>query len=153
MSMRSSPSHEPVPIPPMHAPRGRGLRRKEDSTNLRPQENGAPRSRRPPPRVESTQPRDTSPESSSGEETAGEERFDDTLEAEEEQWVNGESAEVEADEGEWVDENEDGDDDLLQLEYHPSFVSRTEKRRRRWETRWDALAQAVNIYSPYLFAA
>ncbi|KAJ3477993.1 hypothetical protein NLI96_g10072 [Meripilus lineatus] len=143
MSMRSSPSHEPIPMPSSQYPRGRGIRRKGESTNLRAQPSGAARRLRLPPRVESTQPRDTSPETSSGEETAGEERYEDQLAQVEESWANGNAVEVEGDEGEWVDENEDDvDDDLLQLEYHPSYVGRIEKRRRRWETRWDALAQA-----------
>jgi hypothetical protein len=47
----------------------------------------------------------------------------------------------------WVDEEDEGDgEDLLELEYHPTFVSNVEKRRRRWETRWDALVQAVSIF-------
>jgi hypothetical protein len=44
---------------------------------------------------------------------------------------------------EWVDEDEDGKDDLLDLEYHPNYVNNIEKRRRRWDTRWEALQQAV----------
>lgn len=145
MSMRSSPSHEPLPLPTIPS-RGRVLRKKDPPSNLHSQVNGI--RRRPPPRVESTQPRDTSPETSSGDETAGEERYDNQVVTEEDGWVNGDVGEV-ADDGEWVDENEDGDDDYLQLEYHPSFVSRTEKRRRRWETRWDALTQAVSFRLAY----
>ncbi|THU91588.1 hypothetical protein K435DRAFT_780633 [Dendrothele bispora CBS 962.96] len=150
--------------------------------------------RKPPPRVESTQPRDTSPEplgssSDSGEETAGEGQF---AIMDEGNWVNGgpsvpgvsngkvvslsapttpmnivvpqplpttvpipivdESTiatlgEVEAGGGghsnDWVDEDEyDDEDDLLELEYHPSFVSNVDKRRRRWENKWEALNQA-----------
>jgi len=115
--------------------RGRGLKRRERSVNLRT--HVAP-GRKPPPRVESTQPRETSPEpSSSGEETAGEERYEVP---EEGNWVNGI---VHDDSGDWIDEEDEGDeDDLLELEYHPSFVSNVEKRRRRWETRWEALIQA-----------
>ncbi|KAG1761129.1 hypothetical protein EV702DRAFT_1202305 [Suillus placidus] len=79
-----------------------------------------------PPYVNSTQPRDTSPEPcSSGEETAGEERFEV---AEERNWVNG----MVPDDGtEWVDEDEDEKDDLLDLEYHLNDVNNIEKRRRR----------------------
>jgi hypothetical protein len=99
----------------------------------------------PPPRVESTQPRETTPElSSSGEETstAGgpEERF---RVPEEGNWVNGASAD---DSGDWVDEDDEEEEDLLDLEYHPSYVSNVEKRRRRWETRWEALIQAVSFW-------
>jgi hypothetical protein len=65
-SMHSSPSHQPVPLLPLS--RGlRGLRRRERSQDLRRRAEV-----RPPPRVESTQPRDTSPELPSGEETAAE---------------------------------------------------------------------------------
>ncbi|OBZ65498.1 hypothetical protein A0H81_14615 [Grifola frondosa] len=158
MSMRSSPSHEPLhlPMPPM---RGRGLRRRDPAPNLRVQQmNG--RRVKPPPRVDSTQPRETSPEPSSGEETAGEERFVDQYVRELEgggnidaEWNghgngngngngNGLSPQA-AEEGEWVDEEEEGEgDDLLELEFHPSFVSNPRRRRRRFDTRWDALVQA-----------
>ncbi|EED77252.1 predicted protein [Postia placenta Mad-698-R] len=154
MSIRSSPSHEPVQLPP--PPPMRGKRREPaPQAGLR-----AARRMKPPPRVESTQPRETSPEpsSGSGEETAGEERFVDRYiqdgSAEAGEWGgtgNGSgtsgtavsSEQVEEDDGEWVDEEEEGEEeDLLQLEYHPSYVSNPQKRRRRWENRWDALMQA-----------
>jgi hypothetical protein len=91
-----------------------------------------------PPRVNSAQPQDTSPEPySSGVETAGEERFEVD---EEWRWVNG----VVPDDGtEWVDEDEDEKDDLLDFEYHRNYANNIEKRRRRWDTRWEALQQAV----------
>ncbi|TFK35068.1 hypothetical protein BDQ12DRAFT_612424 [Crucibulum laeve] len=134
ISMQSSPSHEPVPLPPPPPV----VMKKKDHLGLRRHSS----SRKPPPRVESTQPRETSPEpSSSGEETAGEEHF---AIREEPQWVNGPSPVVaEDDSADWIDEDEDGDDDdLLELEYHPVFVSNVEKRRRRWEIGWDNLVQA-----------
>jgi hypothetical protein len=57
---------------------------------------------------------------------------------------------VHDDSTEWVDEDTTGDeDDLLELEYHPSFVSNIEKRRRRWETRWEALVEAVSQSIPF----
>lgn len=136
MSLQSSPSHEPVALPtppPMVGVKKKpGLRRHLSN-------------RKPPPRVESTQPRETSPEpSSSGEETAGEERF---AVVEEGNWVNGTAAPVVVtDDSDWIDEDDD-DDDLLELEYHPSFVSNVEKRRRRWEIGWEALTQAVSLTS------
>ncbi|KAI5997334.1 hypothetical protein EDC04DRAFT_2909643 [Pisolithus marmoratus] len=137
MSMRSSPSHQPVSLP-VRSSRGRGLKRREKSVNLRKavaSENARGDKVQPPPRVESTQPRDTSPEPySSGEETAGEERYDVHEEA---AWVSGDA---DAD-GEWVDEGED-DRELLYLDYHPTFISNVEKRRRKWEARWEALQQA-----------
>ncbi|KAH7881846.1 hypothetical protein F5I97DRAFT_2069387 [Phlebopus sp. FC_14] len=133
MSLQSSPSHQPVSLP-FPASRGRGLKRREKSTNLRTPGTAQPKMK-PPPRVDSTQPRDTSPEPySSGEETAGE-KYEVHEEA---AWVNGDG--VDAD-GEWVDE-EDSKEELLDLEYHPNYISNVEKRRRRWDTRWDALQQA-----------
>ncbi|EEB91851.1 hypothetical protein MPER_09725 [Moniliophthora perniciosa FA553] len=137
-TQRSSPSHEPIDLP---APPQIGLRKKAHTVNLRARST----IRKPPPRVDSTQPRDTSPEPSSGEETAGEEHYAAT---EEGSWVNGNTSAVtptleEDDDSEWVDEDwDDDEDDLLELEYHPSFVNNNEKRRRRFETRWDALMQA-----------
>ncbi|KAJ7579289.1 hypothetical protein C8J56DRAFT_965348 [Mycena floridula] len=45
--------------------------------------------------------------------------------------------------GEWIDEDEEEDEeDLLELEFHPSYVNNVEKRRRRWETKWDSLLQS-----------
>ncbi|KAJ6579562.1 hypothetical protein DFH09DRAFT_913234 [Mycena vulgaris] len=133
-SMQSSPSHEPVAraIPPTV-----GVRRKEQSARLQVA------ARKPPPRVESTQPRSTPSPDSSGEETAGEpedaQRF---AVPEEGTWV---APILDASDADWVDEEDDGDEeDLLELEYHPTFVSNVEKRRRRWETRWDTLVQAFN---------
>ncbi|KAH9068291.1 hypothetical protein EDB83DRAFT_2378183 [Lactarius deliciosus] len=149
-SMRSSPSHQPVPLPPLS--RGnRGLRHREHSQDLRRRAKV-----RPPPRVESTQPRDTSPELSSGEETAGEStkvgeqsepqrfaprpaRWDESADDEDE---------ADADDGEWIDEDvgiEGGvADDLLQLEFHTDYVGNPEKRRRRWKLRWEALLRAFH---------
>jgi len=119
--------------------------------------------------VDSTQPRETSPEPSSGEETAGEERLvDQYARTAETGWAHAEqngnghangngngvangnsTANGEGmpsrpdDEGEWVDEEEEGEEeDLLDLEFHPSFVNNPQKRRRRWDTRWDALIAA-----------
>lgn len=138
MSLQSSPSHQPVALP--FPSRGRNLKRREKSINLRTP-GTAKQKVKPPPRVESTQPRDTSPEPySSGEETAGEERYVH----EEAAWVDGEN---EDGDGEWVDE-EDDKEELLDLEYHPNYISNVEKRRRRWDTRWDALQQAVRYTLP-----
>jgi hypothetical protein len=134
MSLQSSPSHEPVALPT--PPPMVGVKKKPGTLrrNLS--------NRKPPPRVESTQPRETSPEpSSSGEETAGEEHFA----VDEGSWVNGATTAVAVtDDSDWIDEDDD-DEDLLELEYHPGFVSNVEKRRRRWEIGWEALTQAVRI--------
>ncbi|KAF8665729.1 hypothetical protein AX16_000177 [Volvariella volvacea WC 439] len=176
-SIASSPSHEPVPLPV--PPK----KKKDKSQDLRRQ---TLMPRKPPPRVQSTQPRDTSPElSSSGEETAGEEdhhrgrsasRTEEyahpltdgedsgggtgdggsTVAATEQyDWLTGPGQHDEpsiqitvmgSDDdggiGEWVDEEDDDDSDLLELEYHPSFVKPMEKRRRKWEVGWEALCQA-----------
>ncbi|KAH0839334.1 hypothetical protein J3R83DRAFT_16 [Lanmaoa asiatica] len=137
MSLQSSPSHQPVSLP-FSTSRGRGLKRREKSSNLRTPASGMKQKVvKPPPRVESTQPRDTSPEPySSGEETAGE-----GFEVHEEPaWVNGDGYD-DGDDTEWVDEEGDKDE-LLDLEYHPSFISNMEKRRRKWDSRWEALQQA-----------
>ncbi|KAJ7165586.1 hypothetical protein C8R43DRAFT_878493 [Mycena crocata] len=134
-SLQSSPSHEPValPIPPTV-----GVR-KRDKPALTRQVSA----RKPPPRVDSTQPRSTPEPDSSGEETAGEPEF---AVPEEGSWVAAPVLDpLAASEADWVDEDDDGDEeDLLELEYHPTFVSNVEKRRRRWETRWDTLVQAFN---------
>lgn len=138
MSIQSSPSHQPVSLP-FPTGRGRGsVKRRQGSADLRVQ--NVKRKIKPPPRVESTQPRDTSPEPySSGEETAGEERFEV---GEEGNWVNG-TMPPDDDGTEWVDEDEEDKDELLDLEYHPNYVNNIEKRRRRWDMRWEALQQAV----------
>lgn len=146
MSLQSSPSHQPVSLP-FPASRGRGLKRREKSSSLRMPVSGAKQKVvKPPPRVESTQPRDTSPEPySSGEETAGE-----GYEVHEEPaWVNGDEY-GDGDDTEWIDEEGDKDE-LIDLEYHPSFISHMEKRRRKWDMRWEALQQAVRcppVYNP-----
>ena len=163
-SIRSSPSHEPVSLPPPPM-RGRGPRRQNG--HMHPQQTARPHRRvKPPPRVDSTQPRETSPEPSSGEETAGEERFIDPYVREYQAGVNGkdnlaaEWDETEMtpqgdDDGEWVDEEEEGEEeDLLDLEFHPTYVSNPQKRRRRFDTRWDALIQAVSTFwMSYAFAS
>jgi hypothetical protein len=123
MSLQSSPSHQPVSLP-FPASRGRGLKRREKSSNLRtPAAGTKQKAVKPPPRVESTQPRDTSPEPySSGEETAGE-----GYEVHEEPaLVNGDEYD-DVDDSEWIDEEGDKDE-LLDLEYHPSFISNMEKK-------------------------
>ncbi|KIL55955.1 hypothetical protein M378DRAFT_17500 [Amanita muscaria Koide BX008] len=130
MSMQSSPSHEPVPLPsrlPSHLTESK-LRREASGLVSPP--------RKPPPRVENTQPRDTSPgPSSSGKETAGEDSYpipQSRYQGYDERWagaivpIGGEEAD---DDG--VDEDEEVDlDDLLELEYHSSYA------RRRWEIGW-----------------
>ncbi|KAF9780042.1 hypothetical protein BJ322DRAFT_1012478 [Thelephora terrestris] len=146
MSLRSSPSHEPVqlPLPPSMAkvPQSK-LRKRERSVNLkavqeRLMNGGRSRSKLVPPRVDSTQPRDTSPEMTDpGEETAGEEDVADAV-----QEIAGDID----DDADWIDQDEEEDDgnDLLDLPYHPSYVRDDNKRRRRWENKWEALTEAFN---------
>lgn len=177
MSMQSSPSHEPVPLP--KGPGGGGARkagagagggagraqvrggsklRREARAHSHSRSRSVSPTRKPPPRVESTQPRDTSPEpSSSGEETAGEESYatppahyvaaavngyDERLGGAAVMPIGGDEDDDEAD---WLDEDEEVDpEDLLELEYHPTYVRMAEKRRRRWEIGWEALTQTVS---------
>ncbi|OAX31742.1 hypothetical protein K503DRAFT_54649 [Rhizopogon vinicolor AM-OR11-026] len=115
-SIQSSPSHQPVTLPlPFPTGGGRGsVKRRQASSDLRVQRESVKRKIKPPPRVESTQPRDTSPEPySSGEGTAtGEEQFEVT---EEGNWVNGTMAPDHDEDrmgAEWVDE--DDKDDLIE---------------------------------------
>jgi hypothetical protein len=102
--------------------------------------------------VESTQPRSTPEPESSGEETAGEpeDAAPRIAVTEEGHWVGLPVLDLaSAADADWVDEEDEGDEeDLLELEYHPTFVSNVEKRRRRWETRWEALIQAVSTLLP-----
>ena len=146
-SIHSSPSHQPIalPIPPNFSTKkkDRSLHQKRQSYN-----------RKPPPRVQSTQPRETSPElSSSGEETAGDERLNSATEPPSDETAvhpppstTDVATEVD-DNGDWVDEDEDDDyEDLIDLEYHPAFVKNISKRRRKWEVGWENLIQAVSFH-------
>jgi hypothetical protein len=177
MSLRSSPSHEPVhlPLPPSMAKNTLSkLRKREKSVGLKAAQErlmngGRSRSKLVPPRVDSTQPRDTSPEMSDpGEETAGEE-VHIHVEGDTDKWdgngINGVGKEVEVkdvvdavqeitgdvdDDADWIDQDEEDDDgnDLLDLPYHPSYVRDENKRRRRWENKWEALTEAVRFPGP-----
>jgi len=148
-SIHSSPSHQPIalPIPPNFS-----TRKKDRSLYLKRQSYN----RKPPPRVESTQPRETSPElSSSGEETAGDERLYSAVDLDP---PSGEPPVIPSpsttdvatesdDNGDWVDDDEDDDyEDLIDLEYHPAFVKNISKRRRKWEVGWENLIQAVGSF-------
>ena len=160
-SLHSSPSHQPIPLPiPPHF----GAKKRDKFLNGRKQSYG----RKPPPRVQSTQPRDTSPElSSSGEETAGDDRVNPAPDVEpqstNEQGVSFtpttdipiteipiEDLDEDAD---WVDEDDEDDyDDLIDLEYHPSFIKNVSKRRRKWEVGWENLIQAASFVNYLLFS-
>jgi len=117
-----------------------------------------------PPRVDSTQPRDTSPEMSGDDEEIAGKEDRARVEGDTDQWgVNGvnwvgkgvvvedQMGEVQEitgdydDDEDWIDEDEEGNgNDLLYLLYHPSYV-RDENKRRRWENKWEALAEAVRF--------
>ncbi|KAF5322655.1 hypothetical protein D9619_001281 [Psilocybe cf. subviscida] len=138
-SITSSPSHKPIELS------FTGFRGRKERPPASRSRQAYPR--QPPPRVESTQPRETSPElSSSGEETAGDDRPDTAMESHIDETPHVESAipiESDDDNGEWVDEDEEDDyEDLIDLEYHPSFVKNISKRRRKWEVGWENLIQA-----------
>ena len=144
-STRSSPSHEPVPLPPFSGGY-RGRPRRERSRDLRRQSKT-----RPPRRIESTEPRDTSPELLSGEEAPGESREGVRHHSAHRPARWDESADDEdnadADDGEWIDEDvgvEGAADDLLQLEFDPDYINDPKKRRRSWELRWEALLRDVS---------
>ncbi|KAH9483255.1 hypothetical protein JR316_0005359 [Psilocybe cubensis] len=153
-SIRSSPSHQPIvlPVPPSFT-----MRKKDRDRAMHARRQAY--ARKPPPRVESTQPRETSPElSSSGEETAGEDRYSVVapqlgITINKDNVVNDPlpfpvsamtpPVNDEDDAGEWIDEDDDDDyEDLIDLEYHPTFVKNITKRRRKWEVGWENLIQA-----------
>ncbi|KXN91144.1 hypothetical protein AN958_02828 [Leucoagaricus sp. SymC.cos] len=143
-SMQSSPGLDRGEAPPIPPPSVfRSKKKQQGTSNLRKE---VP-AQVIPPRVQSTQPRDTSPEpSTSGEETAGEDDYA-VPNPNRSSWGNGAVPDrgiVEDDgDGDWVDEDEEPDeDDFLELEYHPSYVKSVNKRRRRWEIRWEALLEA-----------
>ncbi|KAN0132937.1 hypothetical protein V8E53_009302, partial [Lactarius tabidus] len=136
-SMRSSPSHQPVPLPFLS--RGNhGLRRREHSQDLRRRAKV-----RLPPRVENTQPRDTSPELSSGEETAGEFKAGEHS-SDPQRYAPRPAQWDESADDEDVGGMEGVADDLLQLEFHTDYVGNPEKRRRRWKLRWEALRRGFH---------
>ena len=112
-------------------------------------------------RPASTQPRDTSPEpsssGSSGEETALESHIHESDHEEDDSTTDqvevdgslpgkgkgvASGSEI-AGEDEWVDVSDDDGEDLLGIEFHPEFIGQPEKRKRRFEARWDALVRAV----------
>ena len=43
-------------------------------------------------------------------------------------------------------EDSEDEKDMLDFEFHPSFVSNPERRRRRWDQRWDDLVRAVSFH-------
>ncbi|KAM6489283.1 hypothetical protein JOM56_015184 [Amanita muscaria] len=164
MSVESSPSHEPVPLPsrlPPHltgAAGGGGGRGKtmvggqrgklRTESKLRREASGSVSPpRKPPPRVESTQPRDTSPEpSSSGEETAREDSYPTSQSSYFAPTgggvaVNGHQG-YQGYDGRWAGAivpigEEEADDDAK-----TKTKKAAEKRRRRWEIGWETLTQA-----------
>ena len=51
----------------------------------------------------------------------------------------------EEDEDEWVDEDDGAEADLLGLEYHPSYITNTDKRKRKWEQKWEVMKETVSF--------
>ena len=151
VSRRSSPSHEPVAFPPPNF-RGRGLKKRSRFALRNGNGNGTNGRTRinPPPRVESTQPKDTSPEPSSGEETAGGDYVAQIQQNGE--WVNDDNSpngvRQHEDEGEdeWIDEDSGDEDSFLGLEYHPTYINNMLRRRKRWEQKWKDLVSAVSVF-------
>ena len=133
-SITSSPSHHPVPLP---IPPQFSSRRKDKALHSKIQAY----SRKPPPRVDSTQPRETSPElSSPGEETTGDDRVNPTPDTSASNTGNEEAVTIavevpieNADANDGGEGADDDYDDVIDLEYHPSFVRNVSKRRRKWE--------------------
>ncbi|KAF8575943.1 hypothetical protein K439DRAFT_1640915 [Ramaria rubella] len=160
MSLRSSPSHMPVNLP-VFTP-GRRVPSKRKS--VRRMRGSRELAAKLPPRGESTEPRETSPESSDGEEGEVDreevEEFNELATRLETEASEGNASTERGhgragsqheegshrgggeEEDQWIDEDEDEEDDLLHLEYHPNFVVNPDKRRKRWELKWDALVKA-----------
>jgi hypothetical protein len=160
MSMRSSPSHLPVLLPP-EASGPRRLRRKTKLNNQTSLINGAAESE-----IEqgfSTEPLETSPDhTEAGEATdygqlmssqilSGlneEQPLIDLLGDRDDQTtpvgiaIGGEEDE---DEDEWIDEDDGAEGELLGLEYHPSYIMNTERRKRKWEQKWEVMKEAVSF--------
>jgi len=109
-SIVSSPSHEPLPLPPR---RRSGLRKSQSKTLLNQQISAL--SLEQVPRAESTEPLSTEPSE------------------------DGDSTEREAEEEEedvWIEED---DEDLLDDEYHPRYLADPVKRRRKFQQKWQQL--------------
>ncbi|KAF8267345.1 hypothetical protein EI94DRAFT_1801824 [Lactarius quietus] len=148
-STRSSPSHQPVPLPLLNRVY-RGPHRRERSQNLHR------RSKiRLPPRVESSQPRDTRPEFPSGEEPVGEFQMGElqsgpqlsTPQQVHWDYSTDDEDEADSDDGKWIDEDEGMEgvaDDLLQLEFHTDYICDPEKRHRSWKHRWEAVLRELH---------
>ena len=64
------------------------------------------------------------------------------------EWAS-DTVRVDDDDGEWVDEDSEDEKDMLDFEFHPSFVSNPGRRKRRWEQRWDDLVRAVSFFSSF----
>lgn len=166
MSMRSSPSHMPVNLPffPLNARSNpkRRLKRTQSHREL---------ARSLPPRVESTQPRETTPEPLDDDDDDDlDEDYHDIVSPQEggmssdnvstergtvtRKDDNGNTVHNEDDEeADWVDEDDDDEDetdlDLIHYESLPIYHPSPEKRRRRWEARWNDLVKAVCFLSSF----
>ncbi|KAH9972312.1 hypothetical protein BGW80DRAFT_1252835 [Lactifluus volemus] len=98
-----------------------------------------------------TQPRDINPKLSSGEETAGESKVGERRSEprryvpQPPHWdVGADDEEVDADDGEWIDEDVGNEDITMTCCSSNSIPTNPEKRRRRWKVCWEALLHAFH---------
>ena len=136
-------------VPRVDSPLGRGSRerrRREHSQELRRQSRRQSKTR-PPPRVESTQPRDTSSDLSSGEETSFGVRQSVPQPAARRDESADDDDDTETDDSGWIDED-------LEVEYGIDYslhLGDAKKRRRKSKLRWEALLRDVR--APAVFAS
>jgi hypothetical protein len=155
MSIRSSPSHLPVMLPPD----GSGPRRLRRKTKM----NQQAQANHDVDEGFSTEPLETSPEHTEAGDATD---YGQLLQS---QILNGQPEERplidllnddredesstpigvaiggEEDEDEWVDEDDGAEGDLLGLEYHPSYIPNVDRRKRKWEQKWEVMKEAVSI--------
>ncbi|EJD42411.1 hypothetical protein AURDEDRAFT_115051 [Auricularia subglabra TFB-10046 SS5] len=84
-----------------------------------------------PPRGESTAPPET--------EYSGDEFTEAQTEIHDDEGLDGHEARGE---DEWVDVSDEEDEDLLALEFHPTYVASAERRRKKFDKKWAALVKA-----------
>lgn len=138
MSTHSSPSDEPIPLAFPPTTFRRSIRGDEGTTPLVNLVDSTPL------------PGDSTSEPSGGEKTPAEDYFvhsyvpisQDDDETDRDEVRRGTAVEDDSSGDGFVDD-EDDEDDLLHLQFHPTYVTTLQKRRRRWESRWEALTHAV----------
>ena len=65
-------------------------------------------------------------------------------------WVVGQKLIEQFDAQESDDESDEDDEDLLDLEFHPSYCVQSDKRKKKWEKKWEALVKAVSVHADSL---